>query len=540
MNTKRFLLVEQDQTYAKIMSMVITNLGHDHVVVSTDREARQYLSESHFDTVIANLHIPEEGGLDLMAAVTASPPVHRPDFILTGYGKDYSYNKIIGAGALDFIKKPFAFDGFNIKIEHYLKTKALQEKNDLLLETHEDLNKRLTTLIDVSCDLTAELDYKRLFPLIIGKVSHVMKAERSSLYVIDWHRQELWTKVAEGIDTIRVPLGKGICGHVAVTGNTVNVPDAWESPYFKKAFDQRHNFRTRSVLCIPIINRSGEKIGVLQVINKLDGTPFNLDDETFLKGLASQVSVSLENSLLHEEVRLSFDSSITTLSAIVDARHPYTAGHSERVTVYTLMIAKQMGLGAEMCEVLKYAALLHDIGKIGIRDDILLKNGRFTEAERREMNTHPIKTKAILDKFHFPTKLKEVPVIAAHHHERVNGKGYPHGLRGNEMHIGSKIIAVADVFDALTSKRDYPKYDATETMESDPMPLDRAISILKKDSGTHFDPQVADAFLTCLPQALFHYRGSHFSKDYVDGTISQIAPQFFTQSIDNGLFSFDG
>jgi len=108
------------------------------------------------------------------------------------------------------------------------------------------------------------------------------------------------------------------------------------------------------------------------------------------------VGIALENSLLHEELRLSFDSSIRTLSATVDARHPLTAGHSQRVTEYSRWIAKELGLSRQDIEVLTYAALLHDIGKIGIRDDILLKGGQFTEEERAEMNTHPLKTKIIL------------------------------------------------------------------------------------------------------------------------------------------------
>lgn len=382
----------------------------------------------------------------------------------------------------------------------------------------------MSTFIDVASTLTSELDFERLFPLIVSKITEAMSAERTSLYVIDWDKEELWTRVAEQIDQIRVPIGEGISGHVAESGQILNVADAWELPYYNRDFDIKNRFRTKSVLCTPIKNRIGEMIGVLQVINAKKKERFDTEDETFLKDLTSQVGIALENSLLIEEVLLSFNSSISTLSATVDARHPFTAGHSERVTEYSLLIARQMGLTENEIEVLKFAGLLHDIGKIGIRDNILLKNGQFTPEERNEMKTHPEKTKAILDKFRFPRSLREVPEIAVHHHERIDGHGYPRGLTGDQLPLGSKILAVADVFDAITSLRDYPKYADDEILSNDPMPLPKAISILENGAGTQFDPEIVNAFIRCLPKALLLYRGEHFTEEYVDDMIRSLDP----------------
>ncbi len=378
------------------------------------------------------------------------------------------------------------------------------------------LRELLAKLIAIASDLTSELDFDRLFPMIIGEVTAVMGAERSSLYVIDWDCREIWTKVAEGIPPIRLPFGKGISGRVAQTGETINAADAWELPYFDRTFDAKNDFRTRSVLCVPIKGRLGERIGVLQVINKQGKDAFDLEDEVFMNALASQVGISLENSLLVEEVRLSFTSFIITLSAIVDARHPFTAGHSERVTEYSLLVAADLKLSSGDRETLRYAALLHDIGKIGISDAVLLKNGRYTEEERADMNRHPVLTRGILEKFRFPRALSRVPEVACYHHEKVDGRGYPEGLTGKQIPLESRIIAVADVFDALTSKRDYPKYDSDETLSSEPLPVDKAVAILQEGAGTQFDPDVVESFLRCLPRALSLYRGSHFKPDYVD------------------------
>jgi len=384
----------------------------------------------------------------------------------------------------------------------------------------------MSTFIDVASTLTSELDFDRLFPLIISKITEAMSAERTSLYRIDWDKNELWTRVAEQVDPdqIRVPIGEGISGHVAESGQILNVADAWELPWYNRDFDKKSRFRTKSVLCIPIKNRGREMIGVLQVMNSKKKERFDIEDETFLRDLTSQVGIALDNSILIEEVLLSFNSSISTLSATVDARHPFTAGHSERVTEYSLLIARQMGLAEKEVEVLKLAGLLHDIGKIGIPDQILMKNGQFTPDERSEMNSHPEKTKTILDKFRFPRSFREVPEITVCHHERIDGHGYPRGLTGDQLPLGSKILAVADVFDAITSLRDYPKYADSEILSNDPMPLPKAVSLLKNGAGTQFDPEIVDAFMRCLPKVLLLYRGEHFPEEYVDDMIRNLDP----------------
>jgi HD-GYP domain-containing protein (c-di-GMP phosphodiesterase class II) len=403
-----------------------------------------------------------------------------------------------------------------------------QTAADQLAERNH-LRELLARLIGIASSLTSELDFDRLFPLVVGNVTEAMLAERTSMYVVDWENRELWTKVSEGVRQIRLPLGQGISGRVAETGEMLNVVDAWELPYFDRSFDLNNDFRTRSVLCLPIKSRAGETIGVLQVINKKGKDRFDEEDESFMKGLTSQIAIALENSILVDEILLSFNSSMTTLSAIVDARHHFTAGHSDRVKEYSLLIATEMSLHKEGIEPLKYAALLHDIGKIGIRDDVLMKAGSFTPEDWLEMKAHPAKTKTILDNFHFPRNLRQVPEIACRHHEKMDGTGYPDGLTGDHLPLGSRIIAVADVFDALTSRRDYPKYAFGEILKNEPMPLDRVIAILRQDAGNHFDPQVVSAFMQALPQALLRYRGEHFTSSYVDDTLRELSPELLSE-----------
>ncbi|MCP4756803.1 MAG: HD-GYP domain-containing protein [Proteobacteria bacterium] len=201
-------------------------------------------------------------------------------------------------------------------------------------------------------------------------------------------------------------------------------------------------------------------------------------------------TLEIENFELVMELGYAFESFVRALSTAVDAKHPLTAGHSNRVTEYSLFLGKKLGLAEADLEVLKYSALLHDIGKIGVPDIVLTKKGRFTDQERLIMNEHSIWTFRIIDNIKLPESFEAVPKMAACHHEKLDGSGYPYGLKGEKIPFYSRILAVGDVFDALTSLRDYPKYDGDKSLGFDPMSLDRAFSILEKDMHIHFDPDI--------------------------------------------------
>lgn len=254
----------------------------------------------------------------------------------------------------------------------------------------------------------------------------------------------------------------------------------------------------KSTIAAPMMYE--EDILGIMILSSLEMTDaFTSKDLGLIMTIANQTARIIKNALLHEELKQSFDSSIRTLSAVVDARHPLTAGHSERVTEISLMIAKQMGLGDLKLRVLKFATLMHDIGKIAVPDEILMKDGRFSPREKAIMDIHPKKTREILDNFYFPAFLENVPLIASSHHERVDGTGYPLGLKGDEIPLESRIMAVADMFDALTVKRDYPKYVDKKTGNYEPLPMNTVVDIIKKEVGTRFDKDVVDAFIASLP-----------------------------------------
>ncbi len=187
----------------------------------------------------------------------------------------------------------------------------------------------------------------------------------------------------------------------------------------------------------------------------------------------------------YEELKKNFESTLEVLSIAIDQRDPLTASHSFRVTEYAIEIGKQMGLQGIEIEKLRYAGLMHDLGKIEIKEEILRKEGSLTSEEYQEIQTHARGTFTLLSKFKFKSELADVPSIAAGHHERYDGNGYPQGLRGNDIPLGARILAVADVLDAITSKRHYRSA----------MSIQNALAIVNREASGHFDPRCVEALL---------------------------------------------
>jgi HD-GYP domain-containing protein (c-di-GMP phosphodiesterase class II) len=240
----------------------------------------------------------------------------------------------------------------------------------------------------------------------------------------------------------------------------------------------------KSFICCPIICVD-DAIGVLAVDNVKTKRTLLQSDIDLLMLLSPEIGISLQNAMVTDSKERQFNSILEVLASSIDARDPLTAGHSERVTRFATGICVQMGVSDDYCEMVRVASLLHDYGKIAIRDSILKKPGSLTPDEYREIRMHATKTREILEKVKFEGIYKQVPEIAASHHEKWDGTGYPRGLRRKEIPLGARILAVADVFEAITSERHY----------RGPMPLDDAFNVLLSDKGKHFDPSVVDAFL---------------------------------------------
>jgi putative nucleotidyltransferase with HDIG domain len=349
----------------------------------------------------------------------------------------------------------------------------------------------LDTLLDVTRRLMTVTNLDALLRLIAEATVTMVGSERATIYIVDRASQELWSRVAtgRGVGDLRFPIGVGIAGTVAQTGETINIPDAYADPRFNDESDKRTGFRTRNLLTLAMTDHDGAVIGVFQAINKTEGG-FTTEDETTLRALASSAAVAVENAQLVTAQKRLWLSLIETLATTVDARDQQTAGHSKRVTRYSAVIGAEAGLSAEDLERLQAAALLHDYGKIAVRDRFLQKPGKLDDAEFAYMKAHAEKTAEFLGYLDFPADMREVPKIAAQHHERMDGTGYPKGLRGGEILIGARIVAAADVFDALTAPRYYkPAYS-----------IERTLELMDGMAGDHLDPAIVAAVHRALPE----------------------------------------
>ncbi|UCF63598.1 MAG: GAF domain-containing protein [bacterium] len=382
-------------------------------------------------------------------------------------------------------------------------------------------NKRLKVLLHLADNLQAHLDLDKLLLTTMQEVAKILDADRCTVFLLDEEKQELWSIVAMGIEKgkeIRFPADKGIAGHVAMTGDILNIPDAYQDSRFNPEIDKKTGYRTRNMLTMPLTNRDGIIIGVFQILNKRK-VAFDQSDEELLAAISQITATTVENSLLYEEQVESLNSFVETLSATLDTRDYITAGHSRRVTMYTLALCEQMQLGENPCEELRFAGLLHDIGKLGIPEAVLFKAGKLTEQEYAIIKRHPAVTRQILGNIHFPRKLKNVTEIASTHHEKINGNGYPDGLQADEIPLGGRMLALADVFDALTSYRQYRDREAIE----------KVWDIIEKESGQTFDPKVVQVFLKTPLNHLIEIL-EHDQKDHLDHQdLLKLAPHTFSE-----------
>ena len=220
-------------------------------------------------------------------------------------------------------------------------------------------------------------------------------------------------------------------------------------------------------------------------LGSLDEAAFDADDRRVLQVLAGQAAIAIENARLFENTQQTYYETIRSLAQALEARDAYTKGHSERVTRYALETAREMGLSDHSRKVIRYAGLLHDIGKIGISDSILHKRLKLTEEDWEAIRSHPLFGDSILGPLKF---LQEAQAIVLRHHERFDGSGYPGHLKGDEIPLEARIIAVADAYDAMTSDRPYRLAMDHQT----------AISELEKASGRQFDPTVVEAFIAIV------------------------------------------
>lgn len=355
---------------------------------------------------------------------------------------------------------------------------------------------KLELLFKYITQVNSAKDLESTLLILANMGRDIVSAERCTLWLLDQTGENLYSKVAHGVDFLTINAKTGIVGECVQSGETLLINDPYHDGRFNPQVDKQTGFATKSILCEPLVNTRGDVIGAIQILNKVteDGK-FSEEDIQTLIVAASFAGNTLETFLVNQEILEAQKETILLLGELCEKRSLETGKHTARVAAYSVAIAQQMGMTYEEIQLLRQASALHDIGKLATPDRILLKPGKLTAEEFDEMKKHAEIGYNMLKNSNNRI-LQSGALISYQHHEKYNGKGYPQGLKGDEIHSFSRISALADVFDAISSTRCYKA--AWELQE--------CLELVRKESGEHFDPVVVEAFFAVEDKILGIYK----------------------------------
>lgn len=478
---KENILIIDDEEFILQLSRDILIKSHYNVKTASDgKEGIKLLESDKFDLILTDIKMPNINGLDVIKHVRVTNK-EIPIIVITGHGTLDIAIDSLRLGAQGFILKPFtAAEIRNAVTEALEKTRLLSENIGMRI---------LMPLFEVSKEIIGEVDPKKLLKLIVDTAVKETRADKVCLALIDEATGKLNVKEFYGMSPNFVRDFENIySGDIArfifkekkpfLITPGVNLPYEFEKV--------REIEGISSGVYVPLTIR-GNIIGLLCISRTSIEHPFTPSEVELVSVLSGQAAAAIENSRLYEKLEQSYLSMMVTLSCVVEARDLYTDKHMKDIAEYSVDIANKLGLSDNDIENIRKAALLHDIGKISVPDHILMKPGKLSEEEMEVIKKHPTNGAKMID----PVEpLKHAKKIIKHHQECYNGTGYPEGLRGKEIPIGARIIAVADAFGAMTTDRPYRRA----------LSIGEAVKELKKCAGTQFDPHLVEIFISILEE----------------------------------------
>ena len=341
-------------------------------------------------------------------------------------------------------------------------------------------------------EVSAVRDYNEMLIILANMGRALTSSDRCTVWVVSDDKKTIWTKVAHGMKSVEIPIDSGIVGYAITSGEKIIIDDVYSDTRFNHEIDKSTGYTTKSMMVIPMFDNDDEIIGAIQVINhKGEKGIFDKRDMQRLMLASTYAAETLISAKLSAEIEETQREVVFTMGAIGESRSKETGFHVKRVAEYSKILALASGMSEKEAELLKQASPMHDIGKVAIPDAILKKPGRFTDEEFEIMKTHAELGHSMIKDSTRPL-LQAAAIVAYEHHEKYNGKGYPRGLSGEDIHIYGRITALADVFDALGSDRVYKKaWDD-----------DRIFKLIKEERGEQFDPILVDLFFENLDKFL--------------------------------------
>jgi len=478
----RVLIIDDEAGIRDLLSQTLSEVGGFETEIATDGlDGIEKMRSSEFDVIFTDLAMPRLNGMDFLKKCKEID-TKTPVVVLTGVSSMENAVNSMRQGAYDFITKPFHLDKVVSTTKKIIEERKLfgrlasSQGSEVSLRTlNAELFKKLqeiATLHSISADVDDCHENKEIYARAAGMAAKLLAVNEVSFGIIQDGLLEI--KSAIGIVGKTFPLTGTLLSRV-IDQRRHHVADVGEtSPYDGAAMSSQF-------LAIPLVV-GNEVFGILSVSGKADGTAFSEEEIYLAIDFVKKVASKIENNALYEVFFNNLVDSLKSLIATIEARDFYTKKHSERVTLYALQTAKAMHLGSDEIDTIRFGGYLHDIGKIGVRDTVLLKPGHLSDMEILEIRMHTV----IGDEIVKPMKFFETErEIIRHHHENFNGSGYPDSALGHEISVAARILAVADSYDAMTSNRPYRRARTHEF----------AINELKRCAGTQFDPEVVRLFL---------------------------------------------
>ncbi len=514
------LVVDDDPKVLEILEKTLKNKGHDVAVARDAEEALGHYKARMPDMVILDIMLPDMDGRDLLKIMRSVPGVDEvPALFVSANSDPETRVNALNCGADDFLVKPFSLQEFNAKVikvlGSYESTRALTDRAEELesevsekrasnKQVNRELKRQLLamrTLFDVSQDLNKGLDLDEMVSGFALTVVGELQTSAMALFTVKRERDDSFCfQGGKGIDRDRMS---------DLTLKTDSEFAQWlkSDPRPQRLVEGKNQEGVRALPDARLA--TFEYVTAILVKRELKGMVFigpRLSDKEYmpseldmLQSLCNSVGIGLDNARLFRELQRTYLSTVKALVSIIEAKDPYTKGHTERVADYTIALGHKMRFPKDALRDLAFGAVLHDIGKLVVYERVLNKPGRLTDDEWESMKQHPSIGAAIIENMEF---LAGTAALVRHHHESYDGSGYPDGLEGENIPLGARVISVADSYDAMTTDRSYRKALSSEI----------ALETLKQKAGTQYDAIVVEYFVELIEVDGFV---PHKRRDYV-------------------------
>ena len=470
----RVLVVDDEKVIREILSDFLSMEGYVVKTVEDGLEALEALKEGGFNLVITDLKMPRMGGLELLEEINKRA-LNVLTVIMTGFGTVETAIEAMKKGAYDYILKPFKVEEVIHIVQRGLEKQRLQQENIQLKES--------LSIYKMSEALNKTLSIEKILSVIVSTTLKESGADVAALLLQDPRNKQFEIKTRRVKESQPESQEQEILNLVEILEHyREDRPVIYHGNRANRFFIQAPaGQKPSSFISVPLKARL-EIIGMLNVYSYTRSFKFSEGQRKMLSILADRASSAIDNAGLFENLQSTLQQTIQGFARAMEAKDPYTRGHSDRVTEYARLITLGLNLEPKHKERVLTAALMHDVGKIGIPLDALNKPQKLTREEYEIFKEHPDKGRRILEPIEF---LRDIVPAVYHHHEQYDGTGYPLGLKGEEIPLDARILAVADTYDAMTSDRAYRKALSHEI----------AIAELRRCAGTQFDPRIVGVFI---------------------------------------------